>query len=89
MSYRQNTAVSVCQVCGRVAMRDTPDWLDSTWLKDRNYRVVRCPKHWSEWALRNSEAGRTNANRYKLYELREKYGHWTEEVPVFPLGAME
>lgn len=77
---------SVCQVCGRCVERGTDDdWLDSPWKKDPAYRVVRCPKHWSEWALRNSEAGRTNENRLRLYRLQRRYGHWSEQIPFAPL----
>jgi hypothetical protein len=79
---------SVCQVCGRIVARDSdPDWLDSPSLDHPGYRVIRCPKHWSEWALRKCEAGRTGENRRKLYRLKVKYAHWPDHggVPFYPL----
>lgn len=76
---------SVCQVCGRISPRGTDDWLDSQWKANPEYRIVRCPKHWSEWALRNCVAGRTNANRTKLYALRKKYGYWSDDAPFQPI----
>lgn len=75
---------SVCQICGRVTPRGTgKDWIDAPlrYRKpgdqgrgfhgeyDPHYRIVRCPLHWSEWALRNS-IGRTNANRKRMAELK-------------------
>lgn len=77
---------SVCQICGRVSRRHSdPDWLDASYRKDPTLRVVRCPKHWSEWALRNCVRGRTNYMRHKLYRLRQQYGHWTDTYPFTPI----
>lgn len=64
---------SCCQICGRTVARGHPDWIDAPLRNDdRGLRVVRCPMHWSEWALRNS-IGRTNANREKMRELKGRY----------------
>lgn len=72
---------SVCQICGSVAERGTDEWLDSPHRSHVGIRVVRCPRHWSEWALRNCEAGRTNENRNRLYMLKLKYKN---APPPFP-----
>lgn len=73
---------SVCQICGRCAPRGTDGWIDAPRRvrgphygkvfrgKTEPLRVVRCPEHWSEWALRIS-IGRTNANRLRMQEVRQ------------------
>lgn len=56
-----------CQVCGRVAPTDDArHWLNQphrNYKWDPTMRVVRCPQHWSEWALRHTVEGRTKTNR--------------------------
>jgi hypothetical protein len=71
-----------CQVCGRVVPRsDSRHWLDQP---HRNYpwepdmRVVRCPEHWSEWALRHTVEGRTKKNRAAMRKAL------AEPVPTMP-----
>ena len=54
----------VCQFCGRtVAAADSKHWLNQPHRDRWDVRVVRCPEHWSEWALRHTREGRTKANR--------------------------
>ena len=63
-----------CQVCGRtipMAEAEADGWLVAPYKKIPGYNVVRCYRHWSEWALRNS-AGRTKGNRQKMMEGRER-----------------
>ena len=71
----------VCQKCGRCVPRGTDEWLDEPWKKNPEYRVVRCPIHWSEWALRNS-VGRSNWHREQMYLLKAKYAHWPDQSPA-------
>lgn len=58
----------VCQVCGRTvhASENTEHWLNEPHRSDFWLNVVRCPRHWSEWALRNSKAGRTKDMRERM-----------------------
>lgn len=95
--YQQYEHWNVCQVCGRTEQRAMcVDWLDSPLKKDPRYRVVRCPKHWSEWALRSCEAGRTNENLHKCYALKWQHRDVPDDpgpqvVPVHdcPEGTLE
>jgi hypothetical protein len=94
MEYHQLEHFSVCQVCGRVAPRGTWGWLDAPMRQrgphkgrrfegsedPRNLRVVRCPEHWSEWALRNS-VGRTKEMRRMMKELK------AQAPPPFPASV--
>lgn len=58
----------VCQFCGAVVPRDdAPHWLDQP-HRFLDVRVVRCPQHWSEWALRHTVEGRTKRNRAAMRE---------------------
>lgn len=86
MSWRNDDARAtqfktwlVCQVCGRSAPKDTPHWFSSPHRTYPGAQVVRCPQHWSEWALRNSQAGRTNEMRRRK---REALAQPTVEFPV-------
>ena len=77
---------SVCQICGRWTKRGDPEWIDAPRRDGTGRRVVRCPLHWSEWALRWS-IGRTTENRRKMRELAEKYKglsdpEWYEPFPI-------
>jgi NAD-dependent dihydropyrimidine dehydrogenase PreA subunit len=59
----------VCQVCGRACPRGSAGsehWLDEPHRTEFYLNVVRCPMHWSEWALRNTKAGRTKAMRERM-----------------------
>ena len=65
----------VCQVCGRAKAEDAAvedGWLVAAWRIDPRYTVVRCYRHWSEWSLRCSAAGRTKENRAKMAEGRRR-----------------
>lgn len=88
--FRQLVNWSVCQVCGRAVERDSePDWIDYPWKLDPSYRVVRCPRHWSEKALRNS-IGRSQENMMKLHKLRAKYKDQPEELRYYdPIPVMD
>jgi hypothetical protein len=69
----------VCQFCGRTTSVDEAEgWLNQPHRHERGLRIVRCPQHISEWALRHTEEGRTLANR----ELAEK-GRMMP-VPIIP-----
>lgn len=74
---------AVCQICGLTVSRTqaTPDdgWLVSPYRWDADLDIIRCPRHISEWALRESEAGRTKFWRQKMAEGKE-----TEEPPIPP-----
>ena len=52
-----------CQVCGRSSLPGEPHWLNQRHAEIIGLYVQRCPRHWTDWALRNTRAGRTNANR--------------------------
>ena len=59
----------VCQVCGRVTQRDSRDakhWLNEPHRSAYWVNVVRCPQHWSEWALRHTQKGRTKDMRARM-----------------------
>lgn len=62
----------VCQFCGRTtAKEDSEGWLDQPHRNRWDVRVVRCPQHISEWALRHTRAGRTKENRELLRRGKE------------------
>jgi len=66
---QQFTTWLTCQTCGRATLRQTAvGWLDSPRRTDPDVAVVRCPQHWSEWALRVCQAGRTKAMRQAMAE---------------------
>lgn len=76
----QFQTVRVCQVCGRATPSDQASgWLVSPHRTNMNVTVVRCPQHWSEWALRNCKAGRTK-------EMREQMER-SLAMPVPPIPA--
>lgn len=68
MGFAHVDDVSVCQVCGHVAPRGTAHWLDEPHRELRGIRVIRCPEHWSEWALRITRTGRTKKQRQRMAE---------------------
>lgn len=77
---RQSFAVVYCQVCGRASRRqDAKQWLVSPHRSRPGLEIVRCPQHWSEWALRNSKAGRTKVMRQRMAEALA--------LPVPPIPA--
>lgn len=69
---RQFTTWRVCQVCGLATPADHVEgWLVSPHRTRREITVVRCPQHWSEWALRNCRDGRTKVMRQKAREAAQ------------------
>lgn len=65
----QRQTLRVCQFCGRVTTREQIEgWLVSPHKSDLNITVVRCPQHWSEWALRHCRDGRTRVMRDRMKE---------------------
>lgn len=69
----------VCQVCGRTtATDDAQHWLNQPHRTRWDVWVVRCPEHWSEWALRHTEEGRTKANRAAMTKALQ------QPVPPIP-----
>ena len=69
----------VCQFCGRA----TPStavvgWLVSPHRIHADVTVVRCPQHWSEWAMRQCQGGRTKEMRQQAMEAA------LMPVPVIP-----
>lgn len=57
----------VCQFCGRTTHRDDAEhWLNEPHRFNPELSVVRCPEHWSEWALRHTKAGRTTQMRERM-----------------------
>lgn len=64
---------AVCQYCGAVTDRDNaPYWLIQPHRSDREIDIVRCPQHWSEWALRHTKEGRTKQNRQRMQEALQQ-----------------
>lgn len=68
----QRNDVVVCQVCGRSTFPKTKHWLDQPHKDILGLRVQRCPQHWTDWALRNTREGRTNANRAAMKEALQQ-----------------
>lgn len=62
----------VCQVCGRSALLGTPHWLNQPHRDFWDIQVQRCPRHWTDWALRNTREGRTNNNRALMAEALQQ-----------------
>ena len=59
----------VCQFCGRATPRASSEgWLNQPHRDRLDVRVIRCPEHWSEWALRQTREGRTKNNRTRMAE---------------------
>lgn len=75
----QLRSVMVCQICGRSAPVGEKHWLDAPHRTIKDVRVVRCPQHWSEWALRNCVAGRTKVMRERARKAKE------QPVPTTPV----
>lgn len=70
----------VCQFCGRAAPRLAVDhWLDEDHRTRPGLRVVRCPQHWSEWALRHTKVGRTSEMRARMAEALK------QPAPLIPV----
>lgn len=68
----QFTTWRVCQVCGLAAASDAVQgWLVSPHRKQAGVIVVRCPQHWSEWALRNCQEGRTKVMREQMRQAAQ------------------
>lgn len=72
----------VCQFCGRTTPADQSEhWLNQPHRERWDIRVVRCPEHWSEWALRHTREGRTKDNRKRMAEAL------AQPVPLIPAYA--
>lgn len=72
----------VCQFCGATTTPDNAEhWLNQPHRERWDIRVVRCPQHWSEWALRHTREGRTKENRKRMTEALQ------QEPPVIPSSA--
>lgn len=83
----------VCQVCGRAIASDravADGWLVSPYRFNPDLLVVRCFRHWSEWALRASKRGRTKNSRKMMEEGRARAAAELHPIPAvyepFPLG---
>lgn len=76
----------VCQFCGRVTTpEESEHWLNQPHRERLGIRVVRCPEHWSEWALRHTREGRTKENRKMMAEaLRQPVSTIPAHVGPFP-----
>lgn len=91
MSQMQNWCV--CQMCGRTLERDeaiSDGWLVDTYRLKPDLDIVRCYRHISEWALRMTTTGRTNARRQmmrdgKARELADPDGPIHPYNEPFPL----
>lgn len=77
--FKQLVDWSVCQTCGRSAARGTMHWLDLPYRKDPDYRVVRCPKHWTDHAIRQTALRRTDDGRRRM-ELALRYAEAHPEL---------
>ena len=54
MGKFQMDSTLVCQKCGRSTLvKYATHWLNEPHKIYTGYRVVRCPEHWTEWAMRN------------------------------------
>lgn len=70
-----------CQFCGRAAPKDQAvGWLNDPHRFNTEVNVVRCPQHWSEWALRNTRTGRTKGQRAQAVKSRKM------KVPTIPVA---
>lgn len=76
----------VCQFCGLSTSANSDDaknWLVSQSCHYENIWIVRCPLHISEWALRQSRAGRTKEMRRKAEWGKRVWARtWGELPPV-------
>lgn len=85
---KQLTTQLVCQVCGRTCPRETASefWLNEPHRFDFWLNVVRCPRHWSEWALRHTKAGRTTEMRRRMAEALSQpepaIPAWLDPFPI-------
>jgi hypothetical protein len=98
---RQFENWSVCQICGRCRARGTVGWLDAPYRfrgqhhgpnfngsKHEWLRIVRCPQHWSVWALRHS-IGRSKRNMLLMKAVKEWAAtqHWCNPyIEPFPIS---
>lgn len=83
----QLVAQLVCQFCGRVTLKtNAAHWLDEPSRTDIMVHIVRCPQHWSEWALRNTRVGRTKEMRARMAEALSQpapsFPAWLDPFPV-------
>lgn len=47
-------------------------WLVSVYRVNPDLKIIRCFRHWSEWAMRMSVHGRTVEGRQKMVAGRER-----------------
>lgn len=66
-------------------------WLIATYLRDPDYIVIRCPAHISDWALRQTVLGRSNAARRWAVEakaIKLRRTSFIDPWPTLYLGAL-
>lgn len=86
----QRKDIRVCQVCGRAAPPGTAHWLDKPHRYYPDINVIRCPEHWSEWALRHTVTGRTKTMRERMrVALLQPVNAFPPHLDPFPLLARE
>lgn len=79
--------ILVCQRCGRTALAGTssPHWLQELHRDLDGTMVIRCPQHWSDWALRNTVCGRTKVMRMRMSDARQQpesqFPAWLDPYP--------
>ena len=49
-----------CTKCGRVLLSTSPHY--SNWIVSGDFKVIRCPQHITDWAMRCAKVRRTKAN---------------------------
>ena len=73
-----------CAKCGRVLLSTSPqfsDWLVSSEIP--HPRVVRCPQHITDWAMRCANMKRTKAS-YRWRRLAKENDTPTEQLAYEP-----
>lgn len=74
---------AVCQLCGEATLRrKAKGWLISPYRKELTIDIIRCPRHISEWALRQCIAGRTKEMRKMMAEGRKQ-----PAPPIKPINS--
>lgn len=83
----------MCQVCGRVisakrALKRENDWFVAPMRDDPSFTIIRCPDHWSAWALRISVVGRKQPwlDRMAEVERNRQNRPWVDpRLEPFPI----
>jgi len=73
-----------CNKCGRVLLTTSPQvqfWLVSA--ERPRPRVVRCPQHITDWAMRSAKMKRSKAN-YKWKRLAKEQDNPPESLAIEP-----